>query len=247
VLVIPGRRFARGVPRPGAPRRPRRPRLHPWLRDEDDPPAISGFSSPRVFYIGERNGFGVHTEDAGGSQRPDLREGVKDGCVGNAATAASVELEPRAPQCSRGEGDGRAGHVTDLNQTASRGLGLEVMPGERIEEKLGRVAPEIVQDDVEMGATGFFAKGRRQSLIWLVEGDDRIRPEIRQRLQDTRVASRGNHPCGAQVFGDLDGQFASDPSMPGLPPVFEIHKVMDVEDIGDGLTPNLEIATVKYE
>jgi DNA-binding transcriptional ArsR family regulator len=35
--------------------------------------------------------------------------------------------------------------------------------------------------------------------------------------------------------------------MPAPPPGFEIHKVMGVEDVGDGITPNPEIATVKYE
>src|SRR2546429_9260681 len=61
-----------------------------------------------------------------------------------------------------------------------------------------------------MPATSFFEKGRRQSLIWLVKGNDRIRAKIRQRLQNTLVASGGNYASGAQVLGDLDGEFASD-------------------------------------
>src|SRR5256712_10959628 len=84
------------------------------------------------------------------------------------------------------------------------------MPGERIEEDCGRVAPWIVKNDVEMPATSFCEKGRRQSLIWLVKGNDRIRAQIRQRLQDTPAASGGNYASSAQVLGDLDGELASD-------------------------------------
>src|SRR2546425_12241808 len=41
-----------------------------------------------------------------------------------------------------------------------------------------------------MPATSFFEKGRRQSLIWLVKGNVRIRAKIRQRLQNTLVAGK---------------------------------------------------------
>src|SRR5436853_5621522 len=70
------------------------------LRDKDDPPAAYVFPLPSVFHVGERYGLGIDVECAISGQRPELREGVDDGRVWHAATAAApVELEPRAAQC----------------------------------------------------------------------------------------------------------------------------------------------------
>jgi hypothetical protein len=88
------------------------------------------------------------------------------------------------------------------------------MASERIKEDFSRTPPQIVEDDVKPDISSLVDKGCGQGLIWLVQGDDRIGPKIEQRLQHPRVSPGGHDPSGAQVPGDLDGQFASDSSRP---------------------------------
>ncbi len=55
--------------------------LGDWLRDNDKPATRQVLSSPSVFDLGKRDRFGINAEFAAGSQRPDLREDVEDGCT----------------------------------------------------------------------------------------------------------------------------------------------------------------------
>src|ERR1041384_610775 len=157
---------------------------------------------PGAFHIGERNRLGIDAECAGGSQRPELWEGVEDGRVRDAAPAAPVELQPRAAQRGGGERNGRPGHFANLDQADSGGLGLEVMAGECLEQNFRRVTPQIVQNDVEPLVACFAEKGSGQLLIPLVERDDRIRAQVghsRRRSTSSAVrTSRSNEESPAR-------------------------------------------------
>src|SRR5436189_1107081 len=80
------------------------------------------------------------------------------------------------------------------------------MASQRGEQNLGRMAPDIVENNVEV----LTFKGCGQFLIRLVEGDRRIRTEIGQGFQDVSVSAGGENASGTQVLCDLDRQFASD-------------------------------------
>src|SRR3954447_19845289 len=101
-----------------------------WLWVNDEPSTRQISASPSVFDLCERHCFGVNAELAACSQSPDLREGIEDGCVWNAAaTAASVNLHSRATQRSGRKGNGGASHFANFNQTEPSGLRHHIMAG----------------------------------------------------------------------------------------------------------------------
>ena len=104
-----------------------------WLRDNDKPSTRQIIALPSIFDLRKRDGFGINAQFVAGSQCPDLREGLEDGGVGNAATAAAVNLNSRTTQGRGGEGNGWASHVANLNQTESIGLSHHIIAGEGIE------------------------------------------------------------------------------------------------------------------
>jgi hypothetical protein len=73
--------------------------MNPPLRYDDEPAAGEILPQPGVFYVSEGDRFDIDSQFAGGSQCPQLRECLEDGCAWYATATASVQLEPRAAQC----------------------------------------------------------------------------------------------------------------------------------------------------
>src|SRR5215471_20631764 len=97
------------------------------LRDNDKPATRQVVPSPRVPNVGQWDWFNINPELGAGSQSPDVRERIEDGCVWNAASAASVNLNSRTSQRIGAERYGWAGHFANLDQTESTALGRHIM------------------------------------------------------------------------------------------------------------------------
>ena len=104
-----------------------------WLRDNDKSATVQVAASPSVFNLGQRDWFSIDAELAAGSQRPEQWEGLEYGCMWNAASAASVNLDSGAAQGSGGEGNGWASHFANLYQTESSVLDRQIMARQRVE------------------------------------------------------------------------------------------------------------------
>src|SRR5208282_4994795 len=119
----------------------------PCSGSQHDPPAAAA-AMPGRLDLGEGHLVDVDRQVTGGRDGHELWYRVDDLNGGYGARAAAEDLQPGAAQHVGGQGDGGAGHHSDLHQANPwRGMG-HAAPGDGRDCRLGGLAPQVVDDDV---------------------------------------------------------------------------------------------------